>query len=104
MPTAPTTAARPHVTPPPAQPLVVHTPSTGEFVQPSGALARVAGGLSRRAGWLWRGVTRWQPIFDGATMILVGCLATGQAVIYPIRDNIDDQGRQLVNWVFEMES
>lgn len=53
---------------------------------------------------MWRGVTRWRPIAGGSTMILAGCLATGQAVIYPIRNDIDDTGRQLVNWVFEMET
>lgn len=53
---------------------------------------------------MWRGVTKWQPILGGATMILAGCLATGQTVIYPIRDKIDGENRQLVNWVFEMET
>jgi 2-polyprenyl-6-methoxyphenol hydroxylase-like FAD-dependent oxidoreductase len=62
-------------------------------------------GLPRYSGVnMWRGVTRWPPILDGATMILAGCLATGQTVIYPIRDKIDAEGRQLVNWVFEMET
>ena len=45
---------------------------------------------------MWRGVTRWQPILSGASMIRVGWLATGKMVIYPIRNNIDAEGRQLV--------
>jgi len=52
---------------------------------------------------MWRGVTAWQPILSGASMIRAGWLKTGKMVIYPIRDNVDGQGRQLVNWVAELE-
>ena len=51
---------------------------------------------------MWRGVTRWPPFLSGASMVRAGWLATGKMVIYPIRDNIDPQGRQLVNWVAEI--
>jgi 2-polyprenyl-6-methoxyphenol hydroxylase-like FAD-dependent oxidoreductase len=37
-------------------------------------------------------------------MIRAGWLATGKMVIYPIRDCIDAEGRQLVNWVAELET
>jgi 2-polyprenyl-6-methoxyphenol hydroxylase-like FAD-dependent oxidoreductase len=53
---------------------------------------------------MWRGVTRWKPILTGASMIRAGWLATGKMVIYPIRDCIDAEGRQLVNWVAELET
>ena len=53
---------------------------------------------------MWRGVTRWQPVLSGASMVRAGWLATGKMVIYPIRDNIDPEGRQLVNWVAEIET
>jgi 5-methylphenazine-1-carboxylate 1-monooxygenase len=53
---------------------------------------------------MWRGVTRWQPILSGASMIRAGWLAGGKMVVYPIRNNIDAEGRQLVNWVAEIES
>ena len=53
---------------------------------------------------MWRGVTKHAPILGGATMIRAGWLATGKMVIYPIRDAIDDAGRQLVNWVAEIET
>jgi len=53
---------------------------------------------------MWRGVTRWKPILSGASMIRAGWLAVGKMVIYPIRDSIDAEGNQLVNWVAEMES
>ena len=51
---------------------------------------------------MWRGVTVWDPILSGASMIRAGWLATGKLVVYPIRDRIDAQGRQLVNWVAEL--
>jgi 2-polyprenyl-6-methoxyphenol hydroxylase-like FAD-dependent oxidoreductase len=53
---------------------------------------------------MWRGVTRWPPFLSGATMVRAGWLAHGKMVIYPIRDAIDDAGRQLVNWVAEIET
>ncbi|HEX2200167.1 MAG TPA: flavin-dependent oxidoreductase [Burkholderiales bacterium] len=53
---------------------------------------------------MWRGVTRWQPILSGATMLRAGWLKGGKLVHYPIRGNIDAQGRQLVNWLWEIET
>jgi 2-polyprenyl-6-methoxyphenol hydroxylase-like FAD-dependent oxidoreductase len=53
---------------------------------------------------MWRGVTRWKPILSGATMLRAGWLATGKLVHYPIRNNIDTEGRQLVNWLWEIET
>jgi 2-polyprenyl-6-methoxyphenol hydroxylase-like FAD-dependent oxidoreductase len=53
---------------------------------------------------MWRGVTAWPPFLSGATMTRVGWLATAKMVIYPIRERIDAQGRQLVNWVVEIET
>ena len=53
---------------------------------------------------MWRGVTRWKPILGGATMIRAGWLSHGKMVIYPIRDDIDGSGAQLVNWVAEIET
>ena len=53
---------------------------------------------------MWRGVTRWQPVLSGATMTRAGWLKTGKLVHYPIRNGIDAQGRQLVNWLWEIET
>lgn len=53
---------------------------------------------------MWRGVTRWPRFLSGASMVRAGWLATGKMVIYPIRNDIDDEGRQLVNWVAEIET
>jgi 5-methylphenazine-1-carboxylate 1-monooxygenase len=53
---------------------------------------------------MWRGVTRWPPFLSGASMVRAGWLTCGKMVIYPIRERIDGEGRQLVNWVAEMET
>ena len=53
---------------------------------------------------MWRGVTRWQPILTGASMIRVGWHHPAKLLIYPIRNGIDPQGRQLVNWVCDIET
>jgi 5-methylphenazine-1-carboxylate 1-monooxygenase len=53
---------------------------------------------------MWRGTTRWMPFLAGANMVRAGWLKTGKMVIYPIRDGIDGGGRQLVNWVAEIET
>lgn len=53
---------------------------------------------------MWRGTTRVKPFLSGASMVRAGWLSTGKMVIYPIRDNVDAEGRQLVNWVAEIEA
>ena len=50
-----------------------------------------------------RGVVPHAPFLSGATMVRAGWLSVGKMVIYPIRNAIDDSGRQLVNWVAELE-
>jgi 2-polyprenyl-6-methoxyphenol hydroxylase-like FAD-dependent oxidoreductase len=52
---------------------------------------------------MWRGVTRWKPFLTGASMVRVGWHLPAKVLIYPIRDNIDAQGRQLINWVCDIE-
>ncbi|HET6183533.1 MAG TPA: flavin-dependent oxidoreductase [Acetobacteraceae bacterium] len=51
---------------------------------------------------MWRGTTIWPRFLSGASMVRAGWLATGKMVIYPIRDAVDAEGRQLVNWVAEI--
>lgn len=51
----------------------------------------------------YRGTTRWQPFLSGASMCYLGTFETGKLIIYPIRDNIDTEGRQLINWVIELK-
>jgi 2-polyprenyl-6-methoxyphenol hydroxylase-like FAD-dependent oxidoreductase len=51
----------------------------------------------------WRGVTRRKPILGGRTYIRVGSILTGKIVIYPIIDDVDEQGNQLINWMAEIK-
>lgn len=51
----------------------------------------------------WRGVTRHKPILTGKSYLRVGAIDTGKMVIYPIVDNIDGDGTQLINWVAEIQ-
>lgn len=50
----------------------------------------------------WRGVTVHKPILTGKTYMRIGSIDTGKMVIYPIADDVDGQGNQLVNWVAEI--
>ena len=52
---------------------------------------------------MWRGSVVWKPFLTGASMVRAGWLSVGKMVIYPIRDNVDGKGNQLVNWVAEIE-
>jgi 5-methylphenazine-1-carboxylate 1-monooxygenase len=51
----------------------------------------------------WRGVTRRKPILGGRTYMRVGSILTGKIVIYPIIDDIDGNGNQLINWMAEIK-
>lgn len=51
----------------------------------------------------WRGVSAFPAILTGKSYLRIGTIATAKMVIYPIVDRYDDQGRQLVNWVAEIE-
>ena len=50
---------------------------------------------------MWRGITRWRPFLSGATMAYAGWLETGKVIFYPVRDGIDADGRQEINWLCE---
>jgi 2-polyprenyl-6-methoxyphenol hydroxylase-like FAD-dependent oxidoreductase len=50
----------------------------------------------------WRGVSIHKPILTGKSYLRIGSIETGKMVIYPIADNADGQGNQLVNWVAEI--
>lgn len=50
----------------------------------------------------YRGTTRWKPYLTGSTHFYMGTNETGKLVMYPIRDNIDGEGTQLINWVIEV--
>jgi len=50
----------------------------------------------------YRGVTRARPFLSGASMVYIGTSTTAKLVLYPIRNNIDGSGLQLINWVAEI--
>ena len=50
---------------------------------------------------MWRGITRWPPFLSGATMAYAGWLKTGKVIFYPVRDAIDADGLQEINWLCE---
>ena len=51
---------------------------------------------------LWRGVTRGRPFLTGGSIARIGARHT-TLIVYPIRDNIDAVGNQLINWTAEIE-
>jgi 2-polyprenyl-6-methoxyphenol hydroxylase-like FAD-dependent oxidoreductase len=51
---------------------------------------------------LWRGVTRRKPFLTGASIARIGARHSTM-IIYPLRNNYDAAGNQLVNWVCEIE-
>ena len=53
---------------------------------------------------MWRGVTRWKPVLSGASMVRAGWLKRRQAGALPDPQQRRRQGRQLVNWLWEIET
>ena len=53
---------------------------------------------------MWRGVTRAKPFLTGASMVRIGWLKPAKVLVYPIRNAIDAAGRQLINWVVDIET
>jgi 2-polyprenyl-6-methoxyphenol hydroxylase-like FAD-dependent oxidoreductase len=51
----------------------------------------------------WRGVTRRKPILTGRSYMRIGSIYTGKIVIYPIVDDVDGDGNQLINWMAEIQ-
>ena len=51
----------------------------------------------------WRGVTVHPPILTGKSYLRIGTVEVGKMVIYPIVDNVDGKGNQLINWVAELQ-
>lgn len=51
----------------------------------------------------WRGISRRPSILTGRSYMRVGSIKTGKLVIYPIIDDVDGAGNQLINWMAEIE-
>ncbi len=50
----------------------------------------------------WRGVARAKPFLTGRSYVRVGSIQSGNLVIYPIIDDVDGHGRQLINWTVQV--
>jgi 5-methylphenazine-1-carboxylate 1-monooxygenase len=50
----------------------------------------------------WRGVTRMKPFLGGQTYVRAGAMGTGNLVVYPIENDIDGNGTQLINWTTQV--
>lgn len=52
---------------------------------------------------MWRGVTRMPAFLSGGSASRIGALfLTGKLAVYPIRNDVDADGNQLVNWIAEV--
>ena len=51
----------------------------------------------------WRGVTRRKPILTGRSYLRIGSILTGKIVVYPIANEVDREGNQLINWMAEIK-
>lgn len=52
---------------------------------------------------MYRGTTLREPIRDGHTILHVGDPRISTMIIYPIADDFEGSGKQLINWVVEVE-
>lgn len=52
---------------------------------------------------IWRGATPMPPFLSGANTARIGWMNVGKLMVYPIRDNVDGQGSQLMNFVATLE-
>jgi len=52
---------------------------------------------------IWRGVTASKPFLSGANTARIGWMPCGKMTVYPVRNEIDGDGTQLVNWVASLE-
>ena len=50
----------------------------------------------------WRGVTRAKPFLTGRSYVRAGSMHKGNIVIYPIIDDVDGDGSQLINWTTQV--
>jgi 2-polyprenyl-6-methoxyphenol hydroxylase-like FAD-dependent oxidoreductase len=50
----------------------------------------------------WRGITRARPFLTGRSYVRAGSMRSGNIVVYPIVDDVDGEGRQLINWTAQV--
>lgn len=52
---------------------------------------------------IWRGVTPYPKLLSGANTVRIGWMPVGKLMVYPLRDNVNEQGDQLMNFVATLE-
>ncbi len=52
---------------------------------------------------IWRGVAPFKPFLGGADTVRIGWMPVGKLMVYPIRNNIDAEGNQLMNFVASLD-
>lgn len=52
---------------------------------------------------MWRGITPFPPVLSGANTMRIGWMTVGKLMVYPVRNNIDAEGNQLMNWLATLE-
>jgi 5-methylphenazine-1-carboxylate 1-monooxygenase len=52
---------------------------------------------------MYRGTTIWKPIGDGHSILHIGDPRISTMIVYPIADDFEGSGMQLINWVVEVE-
>ncbi|WP_306231592.1 FAD-dependent monooxygenase [Agrococcus beijingensis] len=53
---------------------------------------------------MYRGTTLREPIRDGHTILHIGDPRISTMIVYPIADDFEGTGKQLINWVVEVEA
>ncbi|MGH3367211.1 MAG: flavin-dependent oxidoreductase [Nocardioidaceae bacterium] len=52
---------------------------------------------------IWRGVTPHPPLLSGANTTRIGWMSVGKLMVYPVRDEVNARGDQLMNFVATLE-
>ena len=52
---------------------------------------------------IWRGATPHPKLLSGANTVRIGWMSVGKLMVYPVRDNVNDRGDQLMNFVATLE-
>ena len=52
---------------------------------------------------IWRGVTPFPRLLSGANTVRIGWMTVGKLMVYPVRDDVNPQGDQLMNFVATLE-
>jgi 2-polyprenyl-6-methoxyphenol hydroxylase-like FAD-dependent oxidoreductase len=52
---------------------------------------------------IWRGITPFPKLLSGANTVRIGWMPVGKLMVYPVRNDVNEQGDQLMNFVATLE-